>query len=134
VKVKKKICDGCQKEQYIWKNQSGIRYCKQCWSRHKPSVNKKPNTVPIQAVSQKKKKKDEEYSKLRRRFLEEHSLCRIKITSQCSNTATDVHHMYSGNDRMTFYLIQSTWLPVCRNCHNWIHENPKKARIMNYLK
>jgi predicted HNH restriction endonuclease len=33
-----------------------------------------------------------------------------------------------------YYLIQSTWIPVCRNCHNWIHSNPEEARIMKYLK
>jgi predicted HNH restriction endonuclease len=25
-------------------------------------------------------------------------------------------------------------LPVCRNCHDWIHANPKDARIMKWLK
>ena len=44
MEAKKKICDSCQLESYIWKNQSGIRYCKQCWSRHKLSIDKKPNT------------------------------------------------------------------------------------------
>jgi predicted HNH restriction endonuclease len=31
-------------------------------------------------------------------------------------------------------LVQSTWLPVCRNCHDWIHANPGEARIMGWLK
>jgi len=132
MQAKKKICDACQTEQFIWKNQSGVRYCKQCWSRHKPSVDKKP-TKPLQAVSAKRKKQDEEYSKLRKRFLNENTLCNIKVAG-CSNMATDVHHKYSGDDRAVYYLIQSTWIAACRNCHDWVHTHPKEARIMKWLK
>lgn len=133
MQAKKKICDGCQKDQFIWKNQSGVRYCKQCWSRHKPSKASKPTAVPLRAVSQKRKKQDEAYSKLRRRYLEEHPLCKVKV-SGCSNTATDVHHKFSGDDRAVYYLIQSTWMPACRNCHDWIHAHPADARTMGWLK
>jgi hypothetical protein len=131
VKAKKKICDGCQKERFIWKNNAGLRYCKQCWSCQKSSKDNKNSTIP--AVSQKRKKQDAEYSKLRKRYLEENPLCKVKV-SGCSNTATDVHHTYSGDDRAVYYLIQSTWMPVCRNCHDWIHGNPAKARTMKWLK
>jgi hypothetical protein len=133
MQAKKKICDNCQKEQYIWKNQSGVRYCKDCWGRHKPSKTNKPTRVPLQAVSQKRKKQDLAYSKLRKRYLEEHSLCNVKVTG-CTSMASDIHHTYAGSNRAVYYLIQSTWMPVCRNCHNWIHGNPAEARIMNYLK
>ena len=133
--VKKKICDSCETEQVIWKNQSGVRYCKQCWSRHKPSINQKPNAKPLQAVSQKRKKQDLEYSKLRDRYMSEpeNTMCKVKVKG-CTNSATDIHHTYAGSNRHVFYLIQSTWLPVCRTCHDWIHANPAKARIMNWLK
>lgn len=133
MQAKKKTCDGCQQERYIWKNQSGVRYCKQCWSRHKPSSAKKPTAVPIPAVSQKRKRQDAEYSKLRKRYLEENPLCKVNVGG-CSNTATDVHHTRSGDDRAVYYLIQSTWLPVCRHCHDYIHSHPKEARVMGWLK
>jgi hypothetical protein len=117
MKPKKKECSGCGKITYIWKNQSGERYCKYCWSSQQAKQGTKKPTMPIRAVSPKRKKKDEEYSKLRKRYLEENPLCKGRITG-CTHNATDVHHK----------------LPVCRNCHNWIHLNPKEARIMNYLK
>ena len=136
MKQKLKECDGCQKMTVIWKNHEGNRFCKYCWSCHKSNikVNKpqKPN-VSIPRVSSKRKKKDEEYSKLRKRYLTDNSLCKVKV-DECSSNATDVHHTYAGSNRDTYYLIQSTWLPVCRSCHNWIHENPGKARTMKYLK
>lgn len=136
MKSKLKECDGCQKMTVIWKNHEGNRYCKYCWSCHSSNKNlnkpQKPN-VPIPRVSAKRKQKDAEYSKLRERYLTGNSLCRVKVDG-CSSTATDVHHTYAGSNRDTYYLVQSTWLPVCRNCHNWIHSNPQKARTLKYLK
>ena len=92
---------------------------------------KKSTIIPL--VSQKRKKKDAEYSKLRERYLTENPLCMINVNG-CTNGATDVHHTYAGSNRDAFYLVQSTWKAVCRNCHNYIHEHPEEARIMNWLK
>ena len=135
MKPKLKQCDGCQKMTVIWKNHEGNRYCKYCWSCHKSSTNKpkKPNKSVIPRVSAKRKKKDAEYLKLRERYLTDNPLCKVKVDG-CSHSATDIHHTYAGSNRDAFYLVQSTWIPVCRNCHNWIHGNPKEARVMNYLK
>jgi len=135
MKQKLKECDGCQKMTVIWKNHEGNRYCKYCWSCHKSSTNKpqKPNVSVIPRVSAKRKKKDAEYLKLRERYLTDNPLCKVKVDG-CSHSATDIHHTYAGSNRDAFYLVQSTWIPVCRSCHNWIHGNPKEARVMNYLK
>ena len=134
MKVKLKECDGCHKETVIWKNHEGYRYCKLCWSCHKSKDNtQKPTKSAISQVSSKRKKKDQEYLKLRNRFLTDFSLCQIAVKG-CSINATDVHHKFSGSDRDTYYLVQSTWLAVCRACHSWIHENPEKARILGHLK
>ena len=134
MQVKLKECDGCHKETVIWKNHEGYRYCKLCWSCHKSKDNtQKPTKSAISQVSSKRKKKDLEYSKLRKRFLTDFSLCQIAVKG-CSVNATDVHHKFSGSDRDTYYLVQSAWLAVCRACHSWIHENPEKARILGYLK
>jgi len=29
---------------------------------------------------------------------------------------------------------KSTWLAVCRNCHDWVHSHPKESRALGYLK
>jgi hypothetical protein len=84
-------------------------------------------------VSSKRKKKDQEYLKLRERYLTQNHLCMVKVNG-CTNGATDVHHTYAGSNRDAFYLVQSTWLAVCRNCHDWIHAHPTEARIMKWLK
>ena len=134
MKVKLKECDGCHKETVIWKNHEGYRYCKLCWSCHNSKDNtQKPTKSAISQVSSKRKKKDLEYSKLRKRFLTDFSLCQIAVKG-CSVNATDVHHTYAGANRDAFYLVQSTWLAVCRNCHDWVHAHPKESRAFGYLK
>ena len=133
---KLKICDGCNKERPIWKSSGtgGLKLCQQCWSCHKSGEDtQKPTNSDIPRVSAKRAKKDSEYAKLRTRYLNENNLCRIMV-SGCSQMATDVHHTYAGSNRDAFYLVQSTWLPVCRNCHDWIHKFPGDARTMGWLK
>ncbi len=133
--MKLKVCTGCGKERAIWKNHEGGKYCKECWSCHKSKDNdtQKPTQSVIPRVSAKRAKKDAEYSKLRQRYLTENPMCMIKVAG-CTYGATDVHHKYNGANRDAFYLVQSTWLAACRNCHDWVHMNSKDARELGYLK
>lgn len=133
--MKVKICDICGQEKPIWKSSGtgGLKYCKSCWSCHSSKDNTQKPTKPIPRVSAKRAKKDAEYSKLRQRYLTEHPLCMIKVNG-CTHTATDIHHTYAGANRDAFYLVQSTWKGVCRNCHDWVHGNPAEARELGYLK
>jgi hypothetical protein len=111
-----------------------VALCQQCWSCHKSGKDiQKPTSSDIPRVSAKRAKKDTEYAKLRHRYLTDNNLCRVKVGG-CGHMATDVHHTYAGANRDAFYLVQSTWISVCRNCHDWIHANPAEARIMNWLK
>jgi len=134
--MKTKICDSCGLYKPIWKSSGtgGLKLCKNCWSCHKSGDTvQKPTNSAIPRVSAKRAKKDAEYSKLRERYLIENPLCMVKVNG-CGHGATDVHHTYAGANRDAFYLIQSTWKAVCRNCHDWIHKFPKEARILGYLK
>jgi hypothetical protein len=120
----------------IWKNHGGFKYCKYCWSCQKAidtDSSQKPTDYKIPLVSSKRKKKDVEYLKLRERFLNENPVCQVSVTG-CMNGASDVHHTYAGSNRDAFYLVQSTWLAVCRSCHNHIHNNPAEARTLGWLK
>jgi hypothetical protein len=128
---KLKLCNGCQKDKVIWKNHEGNKYCQYCWSKVKSGDPEHKSVIP--QVSAKKQKQDVEYSKLRTRFLTEKPMCSIGVLG-CTRNATDVHHTKGGDERSIYYLIQSTWLSTCRNCHNWIHNFPQKARLLGYLK
>lgn len=134
--MKLKVCDSCGLEKPIWKSSGtgGLKLCKQCWSCHKSKDTiQKPTNSFIPRVSAKRAKKDAEYSKLRQRYLTENPMCMIKV-KDCMHEATDVHHTYNGANRDAFYLVQSTWLAVCRNCHDFLHLNPKLSREMGWLK
>ena len=136
MQAKLKECDGCNKMTVIWKNHEGFKYCKYCWSCQKAinsDSSQKPTDYKIPQVSSKRKKKDQEYLKLREKHLLVNNLCQVKV-SGCSHMATDIHHTFAGSNRDAFYLVQSTWLAVCRNCHDWIHAHPTEARTMNWLK
>ena len=136
MKSKLKECDGCQKMTVIWKNSEGFKFCRYCWSCQK-AINsdstQKPNDYKVPQVSSKKKKKDTEYLKLRERFLTENPICQVSVAG-CMTHSSDVHHTFAGSNRDAFYLVQSTWLSVCRNCHDFVHLNPKLSREMGWLK
>ena len=128
---KLKLCNGCEELKVIWKNHEGNKYCQYCWAKVKSGDPEHKSVIP--KVSAKKQKQDAEYLKLRARFLTENPMCEIGV-SGCTRNSTDIHHIRSGSDRHIYYLIQSTWLSVCRSCHNFVHLNPKISREMGYLK
>ena len=130
--AKKKECNGCHQEQYIYKNVTidGTLYklCKSCALKGetKPSLNK----TQLSKVSKKKQKLDPLYAKLRKVYLEKHNTCQI-AAPVCTTLSTEIHHSaYRGEN----YLGVETWFATCRACHQWVHSNPEVARELGYLK
>lgn len=74
--------------------------------------------------SKKRRGEEVEYSKLRRKFLEDHSLCQARL-HVCTKRSTDVHHKQGRLGSL--FLDVTKWLAVCRACHTWIENNPKLA-------
>lgn len=131
--AKKKECNGCHQETYIYKNVTidGVRYklCKDC--AMKGATKLKRSKVQIKKVSDKKKKMDGLYSKLRKVQLEKYPVCQIN-TATCTTHSTEIHHAaYRTGDN---FLGVDTWFATCRACHQWVHANPKEARELGYLK
>jgi hypothetical protein len=131
----------CKKSGLQWKQYNSLQKCpceeckketpkKQFVSKHKPNLKLK-SFKPIPKVSAKRKIENLKYSALRIEFLgkKENKIC--PITKQ---PTTEVHHTYCGKDRAKYYLDVSTWLAVSRKGHNWIHDNPKEARELGFLK
>ena len=122
MKTKKKTCNNCNTEQFIWKNDKGSRYCKSCW--YKSKENQKPlQRKPINKKSKTMQAIDLAYTKLRRKFMEEKPMCEAALPG-CNGQSTDVHHK---KGRGKYHLSASTWLSVCRQCHMYIEEHPKEA-------
>ena len=85
--------------------------------RNKPLI-RKTGLKPRPKTSQ-----DLEYERLRDEFMgrEENHLCAacaILRPRQPVNVATDLHHKAG---RGPYYLVVETWMPVCRPCHEIIH-------------
>jgi len=131
--TKMKECNGCHQQKYIYKNVTidGTRYklCKDC--AFKQDVKVQPTRTQIKKVSDKKKKLDGLYAKLRKVQLEKHSVCQIN-TTDCTKQSTEIHHAaYRTGDN---FLGVDTWFATCRACHQWVHANPKEARELGFLK
>lgn len=130
MKIRKKVCNGCGEEKAIWKNHEGGKYCKYCWTSFKYSTDPpkfKPKT-PIAPKSKKQRILESAYTKLRKPFMLEHPMCEAALEG-CMHNATDVHHK---KGRGPYLLRVSTWMSVCRKCHNWIEEHPKEATEMGF--
>lgn len=127
---KLKKCEGCDQLKHIWKKHNRSLYCKDCWSQH-PDKGKKPLQAkkPMNKKSSKIQKMDALYTVLRESYLKHNQFCKAGLPG-CQINATDVHHKkLRGN----YYLDESTFLPVCRICHNFIHANPILSRELGFL-
>lgn len=135
--MKLKTCTGCGKEKPIWKNtgRDGGKYCKECWSYHKSIKPQKPKLTPssskLKQKSDKQKAIDKAYSLMRKEYLTKNLLCKMNIPGVCTGQAVDVHH---SEYRGIMTLAQSSWIPCCRGCHNWVHLEPQLARKLGFLK
>jgi hypothetical protein len=78
---------------------------------------KKAPVTKIKRASDKRAKEEPKYRKLSRKFLSENTFCQAKLIG-CKGLATDCHH---SSGRITDYLNVLTFIAVCRECHNKIH-------------
>ena len=129
MQAKQKKCSGCGELKHIWKRHNRNLYCKDCWAQH-PDKSKKPLQAkkPMSKKSSKQDKLDVLYSVLRENYMKANPFCKAKLPG-CQINATDVHHKAG---RGKFMLDQSTFLAVCRICHNQIEENPVMAKAMGF--
>ena len=111
IQQKRKLCNNCNTEQFIWKNDKGSRYCKSCWYKAKQTT--KP--LARKRINPKSKKMQK-------------PMCEAALPV-CNGPSTDVHHK---KGRGQYHLKVSTWLSVCRQCHNYIEEHPEEAIELGY--
>lgn len=83
--------------------------------------------TPLRRISSKRAKQVRAYSRIRLAYLAQHKYC------QCCQVmkACDIHHKAGRRGEM---LNETNhWLAVCRDCHNFIHANPRIARAYGWL-
>ena len=133
MKAKRKLCVGCGKEQFIWKSEGRYKYCKRCWLTKVPTkpLSKKPlkpSKKPIRHKSSKMNALDTVYSKLRKHYLQQYPLCQASLPG-CTKQSTDIHHK---KGRGKYHNDPTTWLSVCRSCHDWIETHPIEAQELGF--
>ena len=82
----------------------------------------------MRPVSKKRAKRLGVYHKLRVEFLEAHPTCAVFPTQQ----AIEIHHTAGRKGDM----LNKTddWIAVSRHGHMWIHDNPKEAMRLGFIK
>ena len=129
MQAKLKKCSSCDQLKHIWKRHEKQLYCKDCWAQH-PDKGSKPLQAkkPMSKKSSKQQKLDALYTVLRESYLKNNPFCNARL-SGCQINATDIHHKAG---RGKFMLDETTFLAVCRICHNQIEENPVMAKAMGF--
>lgn len=98
----------------------------------KTKVTKYPiakNKPRIKAVSVKQSELLRLYAKIAAKFKKDNPFCAARLPG-CTLHTTDVHHKKSRGE---YLLVIEYFLPVCRSCHNWIHQNDAEARKLGFL-
>lgn len=87
-------------------------------------VKPKPEPKPIPKTSEKRKKIDAEYSKLKKQMMKESDKCEAKLAG-CTRVAVDLHHVQGRGKELTTKI--ENLLRVCRSCHSQIELKPLLA-------
>src|SRR5690606_41976677 len=90
-----------------------------------PAEAKKP--VNIQAVSEKRKSQNKDYTNVRNQFLIEHPRCQVR---GCNKVSEEIHHRRGRTgDLLT---DPKFFLAVCRDHHMEIEQDPVWAKEQGY--
>jgi len=81
----------------------------------------------LSPVSKKQQKRLRDYSAVRKDYLDEHPVCEACL----QRPAEEIHHKEGRGSKTA---DPTTFMSICRRCHNWIHANPNRAREEGWLK
>lgn len=117
IKQKKKICAHCQEEKYIFKNISGLKYCKEC------SFSQKEKGQPIKKSSIAKKfpKATGEKILFFEIFNERDPWCELCGEPILEFNVANYHHLKHKGNHPELRLDKTNIIKVCFNCHRKFH-------------
>lgn len=78
----------------------------------------------MKRVSDKQKTALQEYNERVKVWKVENPKCKAKCNSNCTGETVDNHHR---RGRGKYLMDESTWLPVCRSCHDYIGQHTHEA-------
>jgi hypothetical protein len=80
----------------------------------------------INKVSNKRKDQEKVYKKAREEYLTNNARC-----ERCNNPATEIHHKNGRNGKRLY--DNRFFMSICRDCHQYVHNNPKESREKGWL-
>lgn len=126
-----------------WKREGRLIYCQPCWNRklaqnklldqHNQLHQKKKRIKPL-AKRPETALEEKEYSKLRKEFLLQpgNDVCNGGFEG-CSGGQRDQLTVHHKRGRGKYYLVTSTWVTLCLNCHEYVHNHPKEAQALGLM-
>ena len=73
---------------------------------------KKVYTIP--KVTAKRREENKAYTPLRKKYLEDHPECQVKLLGICTGKALEIHHVSTSHKD---FLNIKTWKSSCKECH-----------------
>lgn len=87
--------------------------------------------MPINPMSKKRAEEMKLYRKEKEIWLKENKCCARCGDHVAIGAEIDLHHVRGRVGKLL--RAQHFWMPLCRYCHNWVHDNPKEAREKGFL-
>ena len=75
---------------------------------------KKKKVYTIPKVTAKRKEENKAYTPLRKKYLEDHPECQVKLLGICTLKALEIHHVSTSHKD---FLNIKTWKSSCKECH-----------------
>ena len=108
------ICQTPNCENYC---EGTTNYCGSCnhavRKEHRNSLKEKKKYV-IPKVTAKRKEENKAYTPLRKKYLEDHPECQVKLLGICTGKALEIHHVSTSQKD---FLNIKTWKSSCCECH-----------------
>ena len=83
----------------------------------------------MRRVGKRREVENKRYRILKHKFFLDNPVCHAQLPG-CLWFAFDVHHK-AGREGKLLNMVEH-WMPVCRNCHEWITANGKEAKVRGW--
>lgn len=147
---KKKICAGCEQEQYIYKNIDGKKYCRSCaYKLQPPKAIKKVSEKQAFKITLKKKQLTEDWEFYMRvwngsfgrdpstGYTLSEPKCLVCGTKLGVPTSLNFHHILEKRNYPEYRYDENNIAIVCADCHSSYESNPdnipKLVELREYL-
>ena len=78
---------------------------------------KKKKVYTIPKVTAKRREENKAYTPLRKKYLEDHPDCQVKLLGICTGKALEIHHVSTSHKD---FLNIKTWKSSCKECHRFL--------------